>query len=146
MASIFDTDLPRNAANYVPLSPLSFLRKAAQVHGEKTAIVHGEVRRDWAQTYARCKRLASALRNWGVQRGDTVAAMLPNTPAMVEMHFGPAMLGAVLNTLNTRLDAETLAFMLPWRSEGAGQRPRVRAGDRQGLDPVQAQAAGDRRR
>ena len=112
MTSIFDRDLPRNIANYTPLTPLSLLRKAAQVHPECTAAIHGERRLTWAQVDARCRRLASALQAWGVGYGDTVAVMLPNTPAMVELHFGPAMLGAVLNTLNTRLDAATLAFML----------------------------------
>ena len=112
MTSIFDRDLPRNIANYTPLTPLSLLRKAAQVHPECTAAIHGEPRLTWAQVDARCRRLASALQAWGVGYGDTVAVMLPNTPAMVELHFGPAMLGAVLNTLNTRLDAATLAFML----------------------------------
>ena len=110
--SIFDIGLPRNPANYTPLSPLSLLRKAAEVHPRQPAMVHGERRLAWAEVHARCRRLASALQAWGIGRGDTVAAMLPNTPAMVELHFGPAMLGAVLNTLNTRLDAETLAFML----------------------------------
>ena len=110
--SIFDIGLPRNPANYTPLSPLSLLRKAAEVHPRQPAMVHGERRLAWAEVHTRCRRLASALQAWGIGRGDTVAAMLPNTPAMVELHFGPAMLGAVLNTLNTRLDAETLAFML----------------------------------
>ena len=110
--SIFDIGLPRNPANYTPLSPLSLLRKAAEVHPRQPAMVHGERRLAWAEVHARCRRLASALQAWGIGRGDTVAAMLPNTPAMVELHFGPAMLGAVLNTLNTRLDAAALAFML----------------------------------
>lgn len=105
-------ELGRNRANYTPLSPLSFLRKAAAVHPQRLAVVHGQVRLSWAQVEQRCRRLASALRGMSVGEGDTVAALLPNTPAMIELHFGPAMLGAVLNTLNTRLDAETLAFML----------------------------------
>ncbi|KAF1709483.1 acyl-CoA synthetase [Pseudoxanthomonas kalamensis DSM 18571] len=111
-ASIYDTDLDRNPANYTPLSPLSFLRKAAAVHPQRLAVVHGERRLTWSQVYTRCRQLASALQRRGIGRGDTVAAMLPNVPAMVELHFGPAMLGAVLNTLNTRLDPEALAFML----------------------------------
>jgi 3-(methylthio)propionyl---CoA ligase len=82
------------------------------VYPERTAVIHGGVRRNWRDTYARCRRLASALSRRGVERGDTVAAMLPNVPAMMELHFGPAMFGAVLNTLNTRLDAEAIAFML----------------------------------
>lgn len=105
-------ELGRNQANYTPLSPLSFLRKAAAVHPQRLAVVHGQRRLNWAELHSRCRRLASALQGMGVAAGDTVAAMLPNTPAMIELHYGPAMLGAVLNALNTRLDAETLAFML----------------------------------
>jgi fatty-acyl-CoA synthase len=112
MTHRYDDGLGRNAANYTPLTPVSFLAKAAYTYPLRPAVVHGDVRRTWAETYARCRRLASALARRGVKRGDTVAAMLPNVPAMVELHFGPAMLGAVLNTLNTRLDAETIAFML----------------------------------
>jgi fatty-acyl-CoA synthase len=104
--------LDRNEANYTPLTPVSFLAKAAYVYPERLAVVHGAVRRNWREVYARCRRLASALAQHGVKRGDTVAAMLPNVPAMMELHFGPAMIGAVLNTLNTRLDAEAIAFML----------------------------------
>ncbi|MGH8052427.1 MAG: acyl-CoA synthetase [Stenotrophomonas sp.] len=105
-------NLSRNQANYTPLSPLGLLRKAAAVHPQRLAVIHGQRRLNWAQVYERCRRLASALRGMGIVEGDTVAAMLPNIPAMIELHYGPAMLGAVLNTLNTRLDAETLAFML----------------------------------
>ena len=112
MSNPYELGLDRNPANYTSLSPLSFLRKAAEVHPQRLAIVHGQVRRNWSEVYARCRRLASALQAHGIGRGDTVAAMLPNVPAMVELHFGPAMIGAVLNALNTRLDAETLAFML----------------------------------
>lgn len=112
MASIFDQDLPRNAANFTPLSPLSFLERAAEVYPQRTAVVHGPLRRTWAQTYERCRRLASALQGAGLGRGDTVAVMLPNTPPMVEAHFGIPMAGAVLNALNTRLDPEAIAFML----------------------------------
>lgn len=105
-------DLGRNQANYTALTPLSFLRKAAIVYPQRLAVIHGERRLDWAQVYQRCRRLASSLQQMGIGKGDTVAALLPNTPAMIELHYGPAMLGAVLNTLNTRLDAQTLAFML----------------------------------
>jgi fatty-acyl-CoA synthase len=108
----YEKGLDRNEANYTPLTPVSFLAKAAHVYPERTAVVHGELRRSWREVYARCRRLASALEARGVKRGDTVAAMLPNVPAMIELHFGPAMIGAVLNTLNTRLDAEAIAFML----------------------------------
>jgi fatty-acyl-CoA synthase len=112
MASIYDKDLDRNEANYAALTPVSFLAKAASVYPERVAIVHGDLRRTWRETFDRARRLASALTRRGVKRGDTVAAMLPNVPAMIELHFGPAMFGAVLNTLNTRLDAEAIAFML----------------------------------
>src|SRR3954468_3408939 len=108
----YEQGLERNEANYTPLTPVSFLAKAAAVYPERLAVVHGEVRRNWRETYARCRRLASALERRGVKRGETVATMLPNVPAMMELHFGPAMFGAVLNTLNTRLDAEAIAFML----------------------------------
>jgi fatty-acyl-CoA synthase len=78
----------------------------------RVAVVHGTLRRTWADTYERCRRLASALRKAGIKEGDTVAVMLPNTPPMVEAHFGVPMMGAVLNALNTRLDPEAIAFML----------------------------------
>ncbi|MCC2676062.1 MAG: acyl-CoA synthetase [Ramlibacter sp.] len=112
MASIFDQDLPRNAANFTPISPLSFLERAADVYPDKMAVIHGSLRRTWSQTYERCRRLASALQRAGLGKGDTVAVMLPNTPPMVEAHFGVPMAGAVLNSLNTRLDPEAVAFML----------------------------------
>src|SRR5947199_7894471 len=98
----YEKGLERNAANYTPLTPVSFLAKAAAVYPERIAVVHGELRRNWRDTYARCRRLASALQRRGVRRGDTVATVLPNVPAMMELHFAPAMFGAVLNTLNTR--------------------------------------------
>ena len=112
MPRIFDTDLPRNAANHAPLTPLSFLERSAEVYPDRLAIVHGGLRQTWGQTDARCRRLASALRRAGIGKNDTVAVMLPNTPPMVEAHFGVPMAGAVLNTLNTRLDPEAIAFML----------------------------------
>jgi fatty-acyl-CoA synthase len=112
MKSIFDNDLPQTPANHTPLTPIVFLERSAQVYPQHLAVVHGDMRRTWAQTYERCKRLASALRELGIGRNDTVAVMLPNTPAMVEAHFFVPMAGAVLNTLNTRLDAATIAFML----------------------------------
>ncbi len=111
-SSAYESGLDRNPANYTPLTPVSFLAKAAAVYPERVAVIHGAVRRTWRETYARCRRLASALERRGIGRGDTVAALLPNVPAMMELHFAPAMIGAVLNTLNTRLDAEALAFML----------------------------------
>jgi fatty-acyl-CoA synthase len=108
----FDMGLDKNAANFVPLTPLTFIERAASVYPDHTAVVHGATRRSWAETYARCRRLASALRQRGIGLGDTVAAMLPNIPEMFELHFGVPMNGAVLNTLNIRLDAEAIAFML----------------------------------
>ena len=108
----FETDLDKNPANYAPLTPLGFIERAAYVYPARTAVVHGKRRYTWAETYARCRRLASALAKRGIGVGDVVAAMLANTPEMVECHFGVPMTGAVLNTLNTRLDAEAIAFML----------------------------------
>jgi len=108
----YDQGLAKNPANYAPLTPLSFLPKAAAVFPNRIAVIHGARRFTWSEVYARARRLASALKQAGVGHGTTVAAMLANTPEMVEMHFGPAMIGAVLNTLNTRLDAAAIAFML----------------------------------
>jgi fatty-acyl-CoA synthase len=109
---MFDRDLDRNPANYAPLTPLSFLERAASVYPQRPSVVHGDQRYTWSQTYQRARRLASALARRGIGPGDTVAAMLPNIPAMVEAHFGIPMCGAVLNALNTRLDPEAIAFML----------------------------------
>ena len=111
-ANQYDTGLERTAANYVPLSPLSFLPKAALLYPERTAIVQGDRAQSWVETYARCRRFASALKQRGIGRGDTVAIMAPNTLPMVEAHFGIPMTGAVINTLNTRLDPAALAFQL----------------------------------
>ncbi|WP_321895242.1 acyl-CoA synthetase [Paraburkholderia heleia] len=108
----YEEGLAQREANYVPLTPVDFIARAAEVYGDRLAVVHGEVRRNWRETYARTRRLASALAQAGIGRGDTVAALLPNIPAMVEAHFGVPMLGAVLNTLNTRLDVATMLFML----------------------------------
>ena len=112
MPHIFEHDLPRNEANYAPLSPLSFIERTAEVYPERLAVVHGGLRRNWAEVFRRCRQLASALERHGIGEGDTVAVMLPNTPAMVEAHFGIPVTGAVINTLNTRLDAESIAFTL----------------------------------
>jgi len=111
-ANPYDTDLDRNAANYVPLSPLSFIRRAAAVYPDRPALLHGDRRLTWAETYGRARRLASALQRRGVGKNDTVAVMAPNVPAIYDAHFGVPMAGAVLNTLNTRLDAGTIAFSL----------------------------------
>ncbi|MBN9696442.1 MAG: acyl-CoA synthetase [Zoogloea sp.] len=110
--SPYDHGLDKCAANYVPLSPLSFLERTAQIYPDRLSVIHGARRFTWSETYARCRRLASALARKSIGRGDTVAVMLPNVPAMVEAHFGVPMVGAVLNTLNTRLDPEAIAFML----------------------------------
>jgi len=114
--SIFDQDLDRNQANFAALTPLTFLERAGTVYPDMPAIVHGAgskvIRRTWRQTYARCRQLADALTRRGLGPGDTVAVMLANTPEMVEMHFGVPMAGCVLNAINTRLDAGSVAFML----------------------------------
>ncbi len=108
----YDLDLDRNPANYQPLTPLGFLERAAAVFPAHTAIVHGPLRRSYAEFYARARRLASALSKRGIKRGDSVSVMLANTPAMLECHYGVPMCQAVLNTLNTRLDAPIIAFSL----------------------------------
>ncbi len=111
-ANPYEVGLDRNSANYTPLTPLTFLERAAAVYPSRTATVHGDVRRNWAETYQRCRRLGSALAGRGVGLGQTVAVVAPNLPEMFECHFGVPMCGAVLNTINTRLDAETIAFIL----------------------------------
>ncbi|AWI81796.1 acyl-CoA synthetase [Parazoarcus communis] len=108
----YEQGLDKNAANFVPLSPLSFIERSAYVYPDRVSVIHGARQFTWKQTYERCRRLASALTQHGIGHGDTVAVMLPNVPAMVEVHFGVPMTGAVLNTLNTRLDPEAIAFML----------------------------------
>jgi fatty-acyl-CoA synthase len=111
-ATRYDADLGKTTANYAQLTPIGFLAWAAASCPQRTSVIHGGRRFTWAETFARCRRLASALAAHGVGRGDTVAVMLLNTPEMYECHFGIAMTGAVLNTLNVRLDPPTLAFML----------------------------------
>jgi len=108
----FETDLDRNLANYTPLTPLSLIARTAYAYPRHLAVVHGERRYTWAETYERSRRLASALAKAGIGVGDAVALMAANTPEMYEAHFGVPMTGGVLNTLNTRLDAEAIAFML----------------------------------
>jgi fatty-acyl-CoA synthase len=110
--SIYDQDLEKNPANYVPLSPVSFIERAAEVYGEVPAVVHGARRYLWRETRERTARLAAALRALGVARGTTVSVMLTNTPEMVEAHYAVPALNAVLNTLNTRLDAALLAWQM----------------------------------
>jgi fatty-acyl-CoA synthase len=108
----YDIGLDKNQANYTPLTPLSFIERAASVYPHRLAVIHGALRLTWAQAYERARRLASALTQHGIGKGDTVLVMLPNTPPMVDAHFGVPMTGAVLNTTNTRLDADSIAFML----------------------------------
>ncbi|WP_054916513.1 acyl-CoA synthetase [Pseudomonas sp. NBRC 111117] len=110
--SIFSQGLQPAPVNHVALSPLSFIERTAAVYGDYPAVIHGAIRRNWQETYQRSRRLASALAGRGIGLGDTVAVMLPNIPAMLEAHFGVPMIGAVLNALNVRLDAEAIAFML----------------------------------
>src|SRR5262249_57932652 len=107
-----DIGLEKNPANYAPLTPLTFIAWSAYVFPRRTAVIHGRRRFSWAETYARCRRLASALAARGIQAGDTVSVMLTNTPEMYECHFGVPMAGAVLNALNTPLDANALGVML----------------------------------
>jgi 3-(methylthio)propionyl---CoA ligase len=108
----FEADLDRGPANYSPLTPLSFLARSAAVYPNKPAVVHGDRTFTYAEFYARCRRLASALARQGIGIGDTVAVMAPNVPAMLEAHYGVPMVGAVLNALNYRLDARSIAFIL----------------------------------
>ncbi len=112
MPNIYQEGLDKNVANYTPLTPLTFLARTAYVYPERTAVIHGQRRYTWLETFTRARRLASALVEHGIGEGDTVAVMLNNTPEMVECHFGVPVTGAVLNTLNTRLDADTITFML----------------------------------
>jgi fatty-acyl-CoA synthase len=108
----YDIDLDRNPANFQPLTPLTFLERAAAVFSDHTAIIHGPLRRSYAEFYARARQLASSLAKHAIKRGDTVSVLLANTPAMLECHYGVPMAAAVLNTINTRLDAATVAFQL----------------------------------
>lgn len=110
--TIFDTGLDKNPANHVPLSPLTFLSRTARVFPDHLAMIHGQTRRSWSETAIRCRRLASALALRGIGPGDTVAVMAPNIPELFEAHFGVPMTGAVLNALNIRLDATTLAYII----------------------------------
>ena len=112
MTNPYDIGLERNPANYQPLTPLTFLERAALVFPKHTAIIHGKLRRDYAGLYVRCCQFASVLDRAGLGPGDTVSVMLLNTPAMIEAHYGVPMAGAVLHSLNTRLDASTIAFQL----------------------------------
>ncbi len=112
MTNPYDIGLDQNPANHQPLTPLTFLERAAMVFPNQTAVIHGSLRRNYAALYARCRQLASVLTAAGLGRGDTISVMLLNTPAMIEAHYGVPMSGAVLHSLNTRLDAATIAFQL----------------------------------
>ena len=112
MTNPYETNLAKNTANYTQLSPLSFIRRTASVYPDRTAVVHGNIKRSWAETYDRTRQLASALSQRGIGIGDCVAVMAPNIPEMLEAHFGIPMTGGVINALNTRLDASTIAFIL----------------------------------
>ena len=133
--SQYDTDLDKNTANYTPLSPITFLERAAAVYPERIAQIHGEQRYSWEQTYDRCRRLASALQQRGIGADDTVALMLPNIPAMFEAHYAIPMAGAVIHALNIRLDADAIAFQL---QHGAA---RILITDREFSATVQAALA-----
>ncbi len=111
-ANIYERDLDKTPANFAMLTPLQFLERTASVYPDKLALVHGPRRQSWAETYTRCRKLASALEKVGIGKGDTVTIMAPNIPEMYEAHFGVPMTGGVLNCLNTRLDAAMIAFIL----------------------------------
>ena len=132
MSNPYNTDLDRNPANYQPLTPLTFLERAASVFPEHTAIIHGAIRRNYDEFYRRSRQLASALSNKGVGRGDTVSVMLANTPAMLESHYGVPMSGAVLHSLNTRLDSAVIAYQLDHADT------KVLIVDREFLDVIRA--------
>lgn len=112
MSDPYNEDLERNPANFQPLTPLTFLERAASVFPQHTAIIHGDLRRSYAEFYTRARQLASALTQYNVGRGDTVSVMLANTPAMLEAHYGVPMCQAVLHAINTRLDSAVIAFQL----------------------------------
>ncbi len=112
MAHMYDTNLDKNEANFTPLSPLSFLIRAAEVYPNRTSIIHGKKQFTWSETYKRSKQLASALSKRGIGKGDTVAVLCFNTPEIYETHFGVPMIGAVLNTINIRLDVDTISYIL----------------------------------
>ena len=132
---IYSTGLDKNRANYVPLSPLTFVERAASVYPDHPSLIHGERRFTWAETYERCRRLASALSQRGIGLGDTVSIMGFNTSQMYEAHFGVPMTGAVLHSLNTRLDSATIAFML------AHAESKVLLTDREASTVIQAALA-----
>ncbi len=153
---LYDKDLDKNAANHQPLSPLTFLERSATVYPDQTAVIHGNLSYSYSQFYQRCRRLASALERHGVKKGETVAIIAPNVPAMLEAHYGVPMAGAVLNTINTRLDAANIGFILdhgeakvflvdPEFAEVASQALALAEGDPLVVDIDDAQFGSDRR-
>lgn len=112
VTNIYEQDLAAGPANFDQLTPLRFIERTAAIYPNAPAVVHHDVRRNWAETYARCRQIASALTQRGIGRGDTIAVIAANIPEMFEAHFSVPMTGAVLNTINTRLDPETIAFIL----------------------------------
>src|SRR5699024_1177575 len=112
MPDIFESGMTKSTANFTALTPVTFIERTALAHPHRTAVIHGNIRRNWGETWQRCRQIASALHRLGIRKGDTVAVLLPNIPEMLELHFAVPMLGAVLNAQNTRLDANTIAFML----------------------------------
>jgi len=112
MTNPFNKDLDQNPANYQPLTPLTFLERAASVFPDQIAVIHGNLRQNYSELYRRSVKLASSLNKIGIKRGDTISVLLPNTPAMLEAHYGVPMSGAILHSINTRLDASTISFQL----------------------------------
>ena len=112
MTNPFNKDLDQNPANYQPLTPLTFLERAASVFPDQIAVIHGNLRQNYSELYRRSVKLASSLNKTGIKRGDTISVLLPNTPAMLEAHYGVPMSGAILHSINTRLDANTISFQL----------------------------------
>ena len=112
MSDMYETNLGKNQANFTPLSPLSFLKRSAEVYPDRKSIVHGDRVYTWRETYERSIQLASALNKHGIKKGDTVSVLCFNTPEIYEAHFGVPMIGAVLNTINIRLDIDTIRYIL----------------------------------
>ena len=147
MTTIFEQQLPPVAANHIPLTPVSFLFRSAQLRPDATAIVHGERRYSYKAFFQRSCQLANALSQRGVGVGDCVAIMGSNTPEMLEAHNGVPMIGAVLNSLNIRLDANTIAFILNHgEAKGTADRLRIQPGDTEGIAAGRARHPGHRHR
>ena len=145
MTNQYEQDLGRQPANYQPLTPITYLERAAKTYPDHLAIVHGARRTTYRDFWRRSLQLASALARHGIGKGDTVSVMLSNTPPMLEAHFGVPMVKAVLHSLNTRLDAAIIAFQLDHaRNQGADRRPGVLRRDEGGAGAGDGQAAGHR--